>query len=664
MSHCATYSTLGDESSPRPPRLSSFAHFQQQQQQQGGGRSATDHDPFLDPNGSPTRTRRGYDDATAGIMSGAIGSGYGPYSPTASSPSTPTARYSPRRSTHPSPFAPSSGPLCSPRIAPSSPALSASSSSSSPDAAFRLAQHRASFAASTAPTLSHSSRVIPVYTAKDALLDEKLHTPHPSDRKPARLFSGGLSFRGLLNLLALLLIVVVLVGLFAGLPVAKWAVGLADRGKTHGFWGLGGTNSSGMIPEIPNLPGLIDKDTPAEALTKVGMDGKTYRLAFSDEFNTDGRTFWPGDDPYWEAVDLHYWPTNDYEWYDTDAVTTEGGNLKITITEEPTHGMNFRSGMLQSWNKLCFTGGLVEVRISLPGANDVGGLWPGAWTLGNLGRAGYGATSDGTWPYSYNSCDLGTLPNQTNVAGTVSLACNACTCSGGDHPGPNVGVGRGAPEIDIIEAQMSWDAKSRKLRGAVSQSAQFAPYDDAYEFRNTTPYTTVYSSATELNSYKGGVYQQASSGVTYTNSTSYELNGGGFSTYGFEYDTDEKNGYITWFSDEKPDWTLTAAAVGPNSKTGVGQRLISKEPMYMILNLGISDSFQTIDYKNLKFPAHMLIDYVRIYQEPGKENIGCDPPDMPTSKYIKDHINAYSNPNLTTWAQAGYDFPKNSMQGC
>jgi hypothetical protein len=30
-------------------------------------------------------------------------------------------------------------------------------------------------------------------------------------------------------------------------------------------------------------------------------------LVFSDEFNTDGRSFYPGDDPYWEAADLHYW---------------------------------------------------------------------------------------------------------------------------------------------------------------------------------------------------------------------------------------------------------------------------------------------------------------------------------------------------------------------
>jgi hypothetical protein len=37
--------------------------------------------------------------------------------------------------------------------------------------------------------------------------------------------------------------------------------------------------------------------------------GPDLELVFSDEFNTPGRTFWPGDDPYWEAVNLHYWVT-------------------------------------------------------------------------------------------------------------------------------------------------------------------------------------------------------------------------------------------------------------------------------------------------------------------------------------------------------------------
>jgi beta-glucanase (GH16 family) len=54
--------------------------------------------------------------------------------------------------------------------------------------------------------------------------------------------------------------------------------------------------------------GLIDSETPLEAYTKTSIeDGSEWDLVFSDEFNTDGRSFYPGDDPFWEAVDLHYW---------------------------------------------------------------------------------------------------------------------------------------------------------------------------------------------------------------------------------------------------------------------------------------------------------------------------------------------------------------------
>lgn len=43
------------------------------------------------------------------------------------------------------------------------------------------------------------------------------------------------------------------------------------------------SNSSGQVPMIPGLPGLIDKDTPQEAYTRTGFDGETYNLVFSDE---------------------------------------------------------------------------------------------------------------------------------------------------------------------------------------------------------------------------------------------------------------------------------------------------------------------------------------------------------------------------------------------
>ncbi|KAJ3981074.1 beta-glucan synthesis-associated, partial [Lentinula detonsa] len=51
--------------------------------------------------------------------------------------------------------------------------------------------------------------------------------------------------------------------------------------------------------------------------------------------------------------------------------------------------------MMSTWNKFCFTGGLFEASVMLPGINNVVGMWPAVWAMGNLGRAGYGATLDG-----------------------------------------------------------------------------------------------------------------------------------------------------------------------------------------------------------------------------------------------------------------------------
>ena len=74
-----------------------------------------------------------------------------------------------------------------------------------------------------------------------------------------------------------------------------------------------------------------DTDTPDSAKSRTGFDGEQYELVFSDEFNVDGRTFYPGDDPFWEAVDIWYGSTADQEWYDPSQVTTSGGALQITM---------------------------------------------------------------------------------------------------------------------------------------------------------------------------------------------------------------------------------------------------------------------------------------------------------------------------------------------
>ncbi len=74
------------------------------------------------------------------------------------------------------------------------------------------------------------------------------------------------------------------------------------------------------MPSFSNF-GLIDPVTPKDAYTQSGYLDPTseYVLVFSDEFETDGRTFYPGDDPFWEAVDLHYWGTVSIIFLDTAA---------------------------------------------------------------------------------------------------------------------------------------------------------------------------------------------------------------------------------------------------------------------------------------------------------------------------------------------------------
>jgi len=153
----------------------------------------------------------------------------------------------------------------------------------------------------------------------------------------------------------------------------------------------------------PNTRPLVDPDTPSSALNTTDLQGQHFDLVFSDEFATDGRSFGGNDDPYWEAVD-HYNPsTNDLEYYSPSQVTTSQGSLVITATNTSVNGgvQNFTSGMLMSWNRFCFTGGIFEARVQLPGSSSVPGFWPAVWLLGNLGRAGWIPSTNNMWPYSY-----------------------------------------------------------------------------------------------------------------------------------------------------------------------------------------------------------------------------------------------------------------------
>jgi beta-glucan synthesis-associated protein KRE6 len=156
------------------------------------------------------------------------------------------------------------------------------------------------------PTTTANSSTVPVYLwdTKDPDLDDALHNPDPRvDAAQDHSFTF-FSARGWANVSVLTLLIAGLVTLFAGYPIISFynSVTLTTLGSN-----FGGSNASGQIPDLPNFPSLIDRATPKDSYTKTASDGTAWKLIFSDEFNTDGRTFWPGDDPYWEAVDLHYW---------------------------------------------------------------------------------------------------------------------------------------------------------------------------------------------------------------------------------------------------------------------------------------------------------------------------------------------------------------------
>lgn len=542
--------------------------------------------------------------------------------------------------------------------------------------------------------------------------DDYLHIPDKNPNAHARYPT----WRGCINVLTLAIIVAAIIMLFLGYPL------VAHFDHIYGKVDVNSElQSNAKIDPIPVRP-LIDPDTPQESRTRTGnQDGSKYNLVFSDEFNTPGRTFWPGDDPYWEAVDIWYGATFDFEWYTPEGVNTttdQNGNgvLQITLEEEIERGQYFRSGMLQSWNKFCFQGGFIEAAIQFPGGFQTQGYWPGFWLMGNLGRPGYLASADGMWPYVYDDCDVGIMPNQTYADGRGPYAAlhgnkgkqlsklpgmryPSCTCKGEDHPGPNNGVARSAPEIDICELQVE---TMGDVHGSyASQSYQVAPFDDGYNWQaNSSGFHIYDDDISEANEWMGGPTQEAMSTVTRIDDTAFE-NLGQDATYtilGVEYEPDwdgDQSGYITFYANNKPTVTINSGALSRDSKTMIGQRTFSQEPMSIIFNLGIASGFQYVSTCLLSSHLHRLERWQdarrqlpchhegglcrtlmkltqRVYQRDGVPDSrkSCDPPDHPTADYINRHLDLYMNNNLTRFEQGktngkSNQWPKNKLKdGC
>jgi hypothetical protein len=129
----------------------------------------------------------------------------------------------------------------------------------------------------------------------DEDMDDQLHTFTAAERKDLSSPFDIMSWRGWANAITLLVLLGAVIGIFALYPLISYFYtdGSASGRNTPGY-NLGGVNATGQFPVIPGLPSLVDPDTPDDVYTRTGFDGKEWTLVFSDEFNVDGRTFYPG----------------------------------------------------------------------------------------------------------------------------------------------------------------------------------------------------------------------------------------------------------------------------------------------------------------------------------------------------------------------------------
>ena len=142
---------------------------------------------------------------------------------------------------------------------------------------------------------------VPAYllNTTEAEDDDAFHRPDKLDQ-PFILCS----LRGLLNVGSLVLLFGGILALFIAYPIL--AHFRNNHFNTPGY-NIGGINGSGQVADLPGMQYLLDNDTPDSARKYTGTDGRSYDLVFSDEFNVDGRSFYPGDNAYWEGQDFHYW---------------------------------------------------------------------------------------------------------------------------------------------------------------------------------------------------------------------------------------------------------------------------------------------------------------------------------------------------------------------
>lgn len=105
---------------------------------------------------------------------------------------------------------------------------------------------------------------------------------------------------------------------------------------------------------------------------------KSYKLVWSDEFNTDGL---PDTTKWGYNLGAGGWGNNEAEYYTSraDNAAISNGILKITVKKEAYYGSDYTSARLLTKGKFSFKYGKVEARAKAPAG---AGTWPAIWMLG------------------------------------------------------------------------------------------------------------------------------------------------------------------------------------------------------------------------------------------------------------------------------------------
>ena len=383
-----------------------------------------------------------------------------------------------------------------------------------------------------------------------------------------------------------------------------------------------------------------------------------------------------------------------------DYVRTEDGFLVLetrateTVWEQWDEGSGrvrdfrkpYTSAMVQSWNKFCFTGGVLELSVELPGPWDSAGLWPAAWLMGNLARATFEETTQHVWPWSYDRCDA-TSPAFLEDKQGIS----ACS----DDPGYGLrpGHGRGAPEIDIFEVMPGHTMPDKGfVQGFASTSLQISPGIDksakkhhrpqnGYKLNATTVwYEGLREGAGDLNEGFWGQMCGPEKDPTREQRYKYQQDAISINTpleethfkqqhiYRLEWQPGDE-GYLDWYLDDDFLFGIDDSSLA--QRTGA---TIPFEPMYLIINTAMSHQWGFPEpcktdacaacYHNYdcsdpaaacalpeglrgckNLPAKMKVDFIRLYQdeEDATHTLECSPEKYPTREYIHQNEALFKN---------------------